>query len=153
MKSKTITILFITSIVFNLLLVGYLAGNYTRSGDFFDKPQELAPPWLKWIPEQQRRRIERNFRGGRHENRELKNDMQKHHMLVIETITETNFNPSKLKQQLKEQRQRVFQLQEKGDEKLVKKISGMPLEKRLDFSERLRVRKPHRSPPPRHDRN
>jgi len=153
MKSKTITILFITSIVFNLLLVGYLAGNYTRSGGIVNRPQQSAPSWLKWIPEQQRRLIEQNFRGGRHENRELKNDMQKHHMLVIETITEANFDPSKLKQQLKEQRQRVFQLQEKGDERLVKKISGMPLEKRLDFSERLRVRKPHRPPPPRHDKN
>ena len=153
MKSKTITILFITSIVFNLLLVGYLAGNYTKSAVIFDRPQQSSPTWLKWVPEQQRRRIEQGFRGGRHENRELKNDMQKHHMLVIETITEANFDPSKLKQQLKEQRQRVFQLQEKGDEKLVKKISGMPLEKRLDFSERLRVRKPHRLPPPRHDGN
>ncbi len=149
MKSKTITILFITSIVFNLLLVGYLAGNYTRSGGIVNRPQQSAPSWLKWIPEQQRRLIEQNFRGGRHENRELKNDMQKHHMLVIETITEANFDPSKLKQQLKEQRQRVFQLQEKGDERLVKKISGMPLEKRIDFSERLRVRKQHRPPPPR----
>ena len=153
MKSRTITILFITSIVFNLLLLGYLAGNYTKSAVIFDRPQQSSPPWLKWIPEQQRRRIEQGFRGGRHENRELKNDMQKHHMLVIETITEANFDPSKLKQQLKEQRQRVFQLQEKGDERLVQKISGMPLEKRLDFSERLRVRKPHRPPPPRHDRN
>ena len=153
MKSKTITILFITSIVFNLLLVGYLAGNYTRSGGIVNRPQQSAPSWLKWIPEQQRRRIEQSFRGGRHENRELKNDMQKHHMLVIETITEANFDPSKLTQQLKEQRQRVFQLQEKGDERLVMKISAMPLEKRLDFSERLRVRKPHRPPPPRHDKN
>ena len=153
MKSKTITILFITSIVFNLLLVGYLAGNYTRSGGIFDRPQQSSPSWLKWIPEQQRRRIEQGFREGRQENRELKIEVQKHHVLVIETITETKFDPSKLKQQLKEQRQRVFQLQEKGDERLVMKISAMPLEKRLDFSERLRVRKPHRPPPPRHDKN
>ena len=153
MKSKTITILFITSIAFNLLMVGYLVGNYGKSGGIVGRPQQSAPPWLKWIPEAQRSRIEQGFRGGGHANRELKNDMQKHHNLVIETITEANFDPSKLKQLLEEQRQRLLLLQEKGDDRLVKKISGMSLEKRLDFSERLRVRKPRRPSPPRHDRN
>ena len=153
MKSKTITIILITSIVLNLLLIGFLAGNYTNSGDIFDRPHQSSPPWLKWLPQQQRNRIKQGFRGGRRENEELKNDMQKHHAIVIETIAEANFDPSKLNQLLLEQRQRVIQLQEEGDERLVKKISKMPLEKRLAFSERLRVRRSHQSPPPRHDRN
>ena len=156
MKSKTITILFITSIVFNLLLVGFLAGNYTNSeGRFRGRPHQ-EPPWLKWVPEQQRERIKQGLKGDRNEMGGLKSEMEKHHQLVIETVTEISFDPSKLKQLLQEQRQRVLQLQEKGDDRLVKKISGLSLEERLKISERMRLRKSHRppiNPPPRHHNN
>lgn len=156
MKSKTITILLITSVVSNLLLIGFLAGNYTNSEGRFGGRPHTEPPWLKWVPEQQRTRIKQGFQGGRNENRELKSEMEKHHTLVIQAISEISFDPSKLKQLLLEQRQRVLQLQEKGDERLLKKISGLSLEKRLKFSERMRIRKSHRpptNPPPRHRNN
>ncbi len=140
MKSKTITILFITSIVCNLLLIGFLIGSYTNTKNRFSSPIQTAPPWIKWVPEQQRERIKQGFMGRRNEMRKLKGEMEKHHQLVIEAITEKDFSAAKLNQLLLEQRERVLQLQQKGDERLVTKISALSLKERQKFSERMRPR-------------
>ncbi len=147
MKSKTTTILLVTSLTLNLLVVGAVIGFWLREPIGPRFPAHLGSI-LQNISPEQRQGMKKRFREFREEGRKLHKDMRRQQRQLSKVVLEEPFDPEAARQAFAQTRQTRDDVQAHMHEQMIEVLSGLDQQQREDLLKRIMRETRKRRPAP-----
>lgn len=138
-----VKVLLITSLALNFVIIGVIGGamlspDGPRSQMLDAVARDIgASPFVRAIDPQDRRQIARAYREKADPLRRNRDDMREGFVALLQALRDESFEPDQVADLLASQRMAAAARQEIGEQVLVEYLSGLSLQERRAFAERL----------------
>lgn len=148
MKSKWVAVVLVTSLVLNLLLLGFLIGK--RGGaEIAGDPTRYYPRWVRTLPEPRREVLAPMVRAQMRSMRPSLRGLREKHRNLRAAIKTEPFDPEILRAALAAMRVQNEQVQTISHNSFIDFVATLDANERRQLAEDVGRRKPHHGPPPK----